>query len=197
MIKTIIFDIGNVLVTFRYAIYVKKLLKDDDVIEKVTAACRDTGYWNELDLGHDQDLVFSKMLAAGPGYEKEIHQVIDNVGQGFTKMDYAKPWISEVKEKGYQVLYLSNYSEFFMNARPDVLDFLPLMDGGIFSCYVGMMKPNPAIYQMLCDKYNLNPAECIFIDDSLENIQAAKELGFEVIHFENYEQAKKELDRRI
>ena len=74
-----------------------------------------------------------------------------------------------------------------MDANRGVLDFLPYMDGGIFSCYVKMAKPDHAIYHCLCEKYGLNPSECLFTDDMPENIQAAKKCGFQAILFEGYD----------
>ena len=94
-------------------------------------------------------------------------------------------------------MYLSNYSEFVMEAKPEVLDFLPLMDGGVFSCYVGIIKPDPAIYTGLFRKYDLIPEECVFIDDKPENVQAAKDLGMAGIVFSSYDQAKGDLDRLL
>ena len=193
MIKTIIFDIGNVLMRFDYDVYIKNLLKDDDLIEKVNEAIWARGYWNELDLGYDPETVFSKMYEAGPDYQEEIRLVLDHVGQCIGPAEYAKPWIRDLKKKGYRILYLSNYSEYIMEAGPEALNFLPLMDGGVFSCYVGMIKPDPAIYEEICDKYALKPSECVFIDDNKENIKAAKTFGLHVVHFKDYEQAKGEL----
>lgn len=197
MIKTIIFDIGNVLMRFDYEPYIKNLLKDDTVIEKVNDAVWRTGYWNELDLGYEQEEVFSKMLEAGPDCREEIRAALENVGDCIGPADYAKPWIRDLKERGYQVLFLSNYSEFIMNSRPDVLDFLPLMDGGVFSCYVGHVKPDPAIYRTICEKYHLAPEECVFLDDNKPNIEAAEDFGMKGIHFLSYEQAKEDLEELL
>ena len=197
MIKTIIFDIGNVLMKFDYGPYIKNLLKDDEVIEKVNDAVWRTGYWNELDLGYEKEAVFSKMLEAGPDCKDEIQSMLDHVGDCIGPMDYAKTWIRDLKEQGYQVLFLSNYSEFIMNSRPDVLDFLPLMDGGVFSCYVGQIKPDPAIYRTICEKYGLTPEECVFLDDNKANIEAARDFGMNGIHFVSFEQADKELQELL
>ena len=194
MIKTIIFDIGNVLMRFDYGLYIKNLLKDDDLIEKVNEAIWAHGYWNELDLGHDPEEVFSKMFAAGPDYQKEIRLVLDNVGQCIGRAEYAASWIKDLKKEGYQILFLSNYSEYIMKAGPEALDFLPLMDGGVFSCHVGMIKPDLRIFRKICDKYALEPSECVFIDDNKENIEAAKEFGLNTVHFKDYEQARAELE---
>lgn len=197
MIKTIIFDIGNVLMDWHFKTYIEGLLKDDNLVEKVTGAIYGTGYWDLLDFGADAEEVFGRMIEAEPDYEREIRLVLDRVGECMDKKEYAIPWIGSLKERGYKVLYLSNYSEFVMNAKPEVLDFLPLMDGGLFSCYVGMIKPDPLIYQRICRDYELLPEECIFIDDRLENVQAAVDCGMKGLHFTGFEQASRELESML
>ena len=196
-IKTIIFDIGNVLMTFNFMPYIKGLLEDDQTIENVIGALWGTGYWNQLDLGMDTEEVFSRMIQARPEYEKEIRKTLAHVGDCMDRKDYAIPWIRGLKERGYQILYLSNYSEFIMDARREVLDFLPYMDGGVFSCNVGLIKPDPEIFRLLCDKYGLDPEECVFIDDNAENIEAARAFGLGAIHFTGYEEAEEQLEQML
>ena len=77
-----------------------------------------------------------------------------------------------------------------MRANPSVLDFLPHMDGGVFSCYVNLIKPDPAIYRCLLEMYGLKAEECLFIDDREDNVVAARKLGIQAERFENYEQAR-------
>ena len=197
MIKTIVFDIGNVLMDWHFKKYVRELWKDDFLVKKVVGAIYGTGYWDELDYGVDSEEVFSRMIGTEPDYEREIRLTLDHVGECMDKKEYAIPWIRELKDRGFRVMYLSNYSEFVMEAKPEVLDFLPLMDGGVFSCYVGIIKPDPAIYTGLCSKYDLIPEECVFIDDKPENVQAAKDLGMAGIVFSSYDQAKGDLDRLL
>lgn len=57
-----------------------------------------------------------------------------------------------------------------------------------------MIKPSPEIYQLLCSKYNLKPEECVFIDDTEKNVEAAVREGMKGIVFHSLEQTKKELD---
>lgn len=102
-----------------------------------------------------------------------------------------------MKNKGYNVYYLSNYSHFNMSTAPEVLDFIPYMDGGIYSCDVQLLKPDMAIYELLCKKYELVPSECVFIDDRKENVEAARAFGMQVIHFKSYETADKQLQEFI
>ena len=177
MIKNIVFDIGNVLLKFDYHPYVKELLKDDETIEHVNNAIWMTGYWNDLDKGMNTDLIFQKMLDAEPEYEDEIRLVFDNVGQCIKKEDYAIPWIKDLKKRGYRVLFLSNYAEHTMKANHLPLDFLAYMDGGVFSCNEGIVKPDHRIYQILLDRFGLVPEECVFLDDSKANVIAAKAMG--------------------
>ena len=197
MIRTVIFDIGNVLMRFDYMPYVRALLGDVDVVERVNDAIWRSGYWAELDRGEPVEKIYPMMIDVAPEYEKEIRRTFDNVGQCMRREEYTIPWIKELKEKGLQVLYLSNYSEYIMQANPEVLDFLTFMDGGVFSCYVRLLKPDPAIYQKLCEECSLDPKECVFIDDHEENVNAAIEFGMQGIHFTSYPEAKKELDDLI
>ena len=70
------------------------------------------------------------------------------------------------------------------------MDFVPHLDGGIFSCKVHLTKPDPAIYKLILAQYNLTAEECVFIDDTLPNIKAAEALGIHGIHFTGLAQAK-------
>ena len=194
MIKNVIFDIGNVLMKFDYMPYIRTLLKDENTVYRVNGAIWRSGCWSDLDRGRDPDTVYARMLEIEPAYRREIRLAFENVGQCMFRMEYAIPWIQELKGRGYRVLYLSNYSHYAMQANPDVLDFLPYMDGGVFSCDVGMIKPEAGIYRELCTKYELIPSECVFLDDFAENVAAARAYGMKAILFGNYKQARKELE---
>jgi putative hydrolase of the HAD superfamily len=71
------------------------------------------------------------------------------------------------------------------------------MDGGLLSCDYQVIKPDPAFYQILIDKYDLVPSECVFLDDLEANLETAQKLGIHTILVKNHEQAKAELDRRL
>ncbi len=193
MIKTIVFDIGNVLMHFDWKEYTEKRFGED--AKKINAAIWAKDCWDELDREvEDEEVVRQRMVKLAPEYKKEIYEALDNVGECMSKADYAIPWIQELKSRGYNCLFLSNYSGYLMDAAPDVLDFLPYMDGGVFSCDVGQIKPEYDIYYSLFEIYKVDPEECIFLDDKIENIHAAKDVGMQAIHFKNYEQAKEELE---
>ena len=75
------------------------------------------------------------------------------------------------------------------------LDFLPVLEGGIFSCDVRQIKPDAEIYRTLMEHYpQITPEESVFLDDSPANVETAKSLGFHGIVFRSYEQAHEELE---
>ncbi|HJD46204.1 MAG TPA: HAD-IA family hydrolase, partial [Candidatus Mediterraneibacter norfolkensis] len=75
----------------------------------------------------------------------------------------------------------------------DKLDFLELMDGYILSWQEHVIKPDPAVFQLLMERYQIVPEQAVFIDDTLVNIEAAGKLGIRGIHFRSQEQAREEL----
>ena len=194
MIKTIIFDIGNVLTEFCWSKYFEVFGYSEDTLKRLARATVLSDDWKEYDLGNlcDEE-VLDLFIANDPSIEKELRDSLRNVDGILEQCDYAIPWIEELKAKGYLVLYLSNFSEKVLRDCSRIMGFLPHMDGGILSCKVHLIKPDPAIYRLLLKEYGLTAEECIFLDDTAENIKAAEALGIHGIVFKNQAQARKEL----
>lgn len=197
MIRTVIFDIGNVLVDFDWGEYISNLF-DAKTYAIVKDALFGSPLWNEVDRGvMSRDELLAAFNKRAPGFENEIRIAFDRVGDALKQRDYAIPWIRELKAKGLRVLYLSNYSHHVMQCNPSVLSFTDCMDGGIFSCMVKRIKPDPQIYRALLTQYALKPEECVFIDDNAANIAAADALGIRTVHFQSCEQAYSELNSML
>ena len=189
MIRNMVFDIGNVLMDFRWKEYMRSLFGEDEtLIQTINQGIWHNGCWAAMDKGEmDGAATLRSAVAFAPQYEKEIKLTLDRVALAFHKFGYAVPWLKELKRMGLNVYYLSNYSAFSIAANPDVLDFIPYMDGGVFSFEVKAVKPDPEIYRCLCDKYDLKPEECLFTDDIPANVKGAQACGFQGIVFEGYE----------
>lgn len=189
MIKNMVFDIGNVLMDFDWMGYMHSIYGDDNaLIGSINRAIWKPGYWQAMDMGEmDGATATEKAIQQCPELEMDIRKTLENAGSAMHRVDYAIPWIKEIRRMGKSVFYLSNYSVFAMDANRSVLDFLPYMDGGIFSCHVKMAKPDHNIYRCLVERYSLKPEECLFADDMPANIKAAEECGFQAILFEGYE----------
>ena len=120
-----------------------------------------------------------RMLARAKEYGRafEVQGVLDDWMHILRPRRRMQELVRKLKSRGYCVYYLSNIPE-------DVLDFLTerdlkgLFDGGVASCEVHINKPDPRIYKALLAKYQLKAGESVFIDDRLENVQAAFRLGF-------------------
>lgn len=195
MITTVIFDIGNVLVDFDWEGFIHRMFPSrEELITELDAAVWGGGRWDRLDAGDDPEEVFTSIISHAPEREAELRKVFANVGDTLKKRPATHTWLKDVKSRGYRVLYLSNYSRYVMGKNPGVLDFLPLMDGGIFSCDVKLIKPDRRIYEALAEKYSLNPSECVFIDDIERNVEAGRNFGFHVIQYVTFRQAQEDLN---
>ncbi|MGN0506161.1 MAG: HAD family hydrolase [Lachnospiraceae bacterium] len=199
MIKNIVFDIGNVLAHFRWQELLHDLGMTGEVFESVAdATVRNTGMWNEFDRGVlDDEEIIKGCIDSAPQYEKEIRLLFANVKDIVLEYPYAKPWITELKERGFRVYLLSNYGKTSYEQGSKGFSFLPLVDGAVISYEVKHIKPEPEIYTELFQKYGLKPEECVFFDDREENIEAACTLGMHGIVFTSREKAGRELEKLL
>lgn len=194
MIRNVVFDIGNVLTDFRWKEFLQDKGFDEAMIKRIAQASVLSPFWNEFDRGEwDADKLMTEFVKIDPEIEQELHLAYDNIQGMVTKREYAIPWIQELKEKGYGVYYLSNFSyKAYVDCR-DALDFIPYTDGGILSYEDKVIKPWREIYELLLSRYGLKAEECVFLDDTEKNVDAAVEAGFAGIVFKTKEQAQKEL----
>jgi putative hydrolase of the HAD superfamily len=166
--RNVIFDIGNVLMDWRPRL---GGVFDEDTVAVVERAIFDSGLWTSMDYGIEDDReIIEKMVAQAPSYREQIWYVMEHLDLLAEQFDYTKEWIAELKGQGYGVYYLSNYGKYLREQQPQVTDFTPLMDGGIFSCDVHLVKPDRRIYELLCERYSLVPEDCVFVDDRQDNV---------------------------
>lgn len=194
MITNVIFDIGNVLTDFCWEKFYKSFHYSDEIYERLAKATVRSGVWHEFDRGvWSDEQIIDTFIQNDPGIEKEIREVFRNTHGIVTKREYAIGWIQSLKEKGYRVYVLSNFSKKCAAECADALDFLPYTDGGILSYQDKLIKPDPAIYKLLMERYHLIPEECVFIDDLARNTKAAEECGMHAIVFTTKEAVEEEL----
>ncbi len=196
MIDTVIFDIGGVLANLTWENMYNAFGFSEEVMHRVANATVHSGDWKEYDRGvlTDEEIL-RRFIAHDPELSEEITLSQKNIHGILSKRDNSIPWIKAVKAAGYRTLYLSNFSSKALKDCSDAMDFLPYLDGGVFSYKVQLIKPDDVIYLYIIYKYHLNPSECVFIDDTEENLAAARRFGFNTIHYENLEQADNELAR--
>ncbi len=178
MIKNIVFDIGNVLVAFRWREFLQEAGLTDKEIERVAAATVYTKAWNEMDRGVlSEEEIFNAFVSNDPEIGDMIRRVFSNIDGMLTQFDYTKGWIEDLQKRGFKVYCLSNMSYKAVDECAEALNFIPLLDGAILSCDVKLCKPEREIYELLFTEFGLVPGECLFIDDLEKNINAAIACG--------------------
>lgn len=193
MIDTVVFDIGNVLTSWHWRDSFVKMFGEDIVEELADATVRSDG-WKELDRGalSEEELV-SLLTKNAPQYGAEIARIVHECHDFVTVFPYASQWVKSLKEAGYRVYILSNYSEFGYIRSREKFDFLNYTDGELISYQIKRVKPEREIYEELCERFSIDPGKAVFLDDREENTVAAREFGMYAITVTGREQAEAEL----
>jgi len=196
MIRHIIFDIGNVLAAFQWEKKFKSFCSSPEEFERLAGATVYSEMWKELDKGVlSESELMDGFIRNDPELESLIRAVLSSYSGMIGLYDYTISWIRELKEKGYNIYYLSNMPEIAMRDCAQELNFLEETVGGILSYREKMVKPDPAIYRLMMERYGLKAEECVFLDDSEKNIKSACDLGMQGVLFQNKGQACEELRR--
>lgn len=187
-IKNIVFDIGGVLADFNVSGFLSAKGFDAAMIKRILKASVMTPYWGQFERGElTEDETLQGFASADPEIADELRVAFSSVEGMLTSRDFAIPLVKSLKAAGYRVFYLSNYSQKAYNECGESLAFMPYMDGGLVSFKVGKTKPDPAMFQQFLEAFQLDAAECAFIDDTPENVSAARVLGFAGIVFTSYD----------
>ena len=199
MINTVVFDIGNVLVDFRWQGLFEDLGFTGDKFERIADATVRSQWWNEFDKGEmSLEEILAEFIKNAPEYEFEIRSIFENMDNLLRGRDYAEGWILELQKRGYKVYILSNMSKPAHEVHGDgCMRFLKRVDGAILSYQEKMIKPDRCIYELLCEKFQIKPETAVFLDDNAANVQGARDFGLNAIHFKTYEQAKEELNKYL
>ncbi len=198
MIKNIIFDVGDVLLEYRW----KDMLKDyglqDDEAYKVGNLMFNDNLWHEFDLANmTRDEIVGQYLKNYPDYAKVMQWFMTHGELMHVKREDVWEKAQKLKEKGYGIYILSNYSQELFEKHTKDAPFISLADGVVVSYQIHITKPDEKIYRYLLDKYNLKAEECIFFDDREENTEAARKLGIEAITVTSKEFLLDELDKLL
>ena len=101
--------------------------------------------------------------------------------------------IGRLRQAGYRTGLLSNYADEARQLWSEVYPFINLFDGVIISCEIGLMKPEPQTYLLAAESLGVKPEEALFIDDFIENVEGARQVGMPAIHFQEPEAVQQRL----
>ncbi|MBQ7063276.1 MAG: HAD family phosphatase [Firmicutes bacterium] len=198
MIRSLVFDIGMVLAEFRWKSLMEELGFSPETIRRVSQATVLGPWWNEFDrsLLSDEEII-RHCVSLAPECEPQIRLFFDSVGHSCREYPYAYDWLRKYHDEGYGIYLLSNYSRKSFLATDPPYRFLSLVDGGIISYQVRMIKPEPGIFRALFERFDLQPSACILVDDNPANIAAAETVGMHTVLHSTYEQSDAEIRRLL
>ncbi|MBU4493019.1 MAG: HAD family phosphatase [Nanoarchaeota archaeon] len=151
--------------------------------------------FKDFKLGKITEIEFWRRVNRILNTNLEISKLKSAMCKTYEIIPHMLPLIKGLKQQGYKLYILSNIPHEWVCFVVKKFALDKLFDGMLFSCDFGMDKPHAEFYELLLDKYNLNPKSCIFIDDFTENIDAAKRLGFKTILFEDAATLKNQLHK--
>jgi len=194
-IKTIIFDLGGVLIDWNPDYMYRKLISDENKRKWfLNTIC--TSDWNEQqDGGRLIQEANTELLQAYPDYKEWIIAYYERWEEMLNGPIHGTVEIfKEIREnKKHNIYALTNWSAETFPKALQIFDFLHWFDGRVVSGEEMTRKPFRDIYEIILSRFNLEPETTLFIDDNLKNIIAAKELGIHCIHFQSPEKLREEL----
>lgn len=182
-VKKFLFDLGNVFFDWNPERVLKPIFNDDErmnfFINNISFPLLDT----RCDAGITIEVAVNDAIKKFPDFENEIKLYYPNHGNmvgGFFQKTV--DILYKVKELNYPCYILSNWSAETYEGMEEKYPFLKDFEGKIISGRDFLIKPDPAIYELAISRFDLVPQETLFIDDRLDNIEAAQKLNFQIIH---------------
>ncbi|PNT90977.1 HAD family hydrolase [Clostridium thermosuccinogenes] len=192
--KNIIFDIGNVLLSFKPLEHLKTKILDPDKASEIYKQVFLSEEWLMLDRGTiTEEEAINALAGRNPQNGHWIRLAFENWYDILTPIEDNINIARDLKAAGYNIYYLSNFQSLAFDNITRRYDFFKLFDGGIVSFKEKLIKPEEGIYKRLLEEYRLLPEESVFIDDTQVNIEAAAKLNFKTILFTGAEDLRKKL----
>ena len=178
MLRNVVFDLGNVLISFKPAEFLKNKKYPENLRKTILADIFGSQEWKMIDDGAItvSEAIDSITLNSSLKRE-EIAHIFDLRTEIIFPLGLNIKLLPGLKKEGLRLYYLSNFPlDIFEEVRNGYY-FFKYFDGGIISAEVKLSKPDPGIYKVLLEKYSLIPGECLFIDDIEQNVISAESIG--------------------
>lgn len=195
-IHNAVFDLGGVLVDFAPRAYLRDRFSDKKLEEYIYQNVFGNKLWKEIDAGNiDRPQADRLMLekARKDGRLFEVQTVLDEWRDLLRTKEETVSLIRRLKAQGCHVFYLSNISKDIYE-QLETRGLMQLFEGGVCSYEKHLLKPDPAIYAQLMERCGIKPEETVYFDDTRENVEEARSLGFLALHFHSAALAEKNLE---
>ena len=194
-IDTIIFDLGGVLIDWNPKHLYRKILKDEAQVDWfLSNIC--TSEWNDQqDAGRSFEDATKELISKHPEWEEAITAWYGRWQETIKgPIEDTVSILEAIKNSNRFRLYaLTNWSAETFPWALENFNFLHWFEGIVVSGVEKTRKPFPEFYQILFDRYKINPSNSVFIDDNIKNIDGAQQVGLPAIHFKDSNSLEKEL----
>ncbi|MFK8035404.1 MAG: HAD family hydrolase [Hyphomicrobiales bacterium] len=183
--RNIVFDIGNVLISWDERAAFRNDFQDDAAIDQFLAKVAFYEWNTELDRGRSRLEAIKVIRAKWPEHEALLDQYFDRFPDTI-RQKVSGSWevLADLKASGQRLFGLTNWGA---ETWPLAKDVHPELNDAFEDVVVSgdekLIKPDLRIYEVLTARNNLRPEECLFIDDSPKNVEGARAAGWQAIHF--------------
>ena len=196
-INTLVFDFGGVLIDWNPAyVYLKEFRgNQEEMSHFLNTIC--SWEWNEnQDAGYSLQKATEKRVALYPEYERLIRMYYGRWEDmlGYEHTDTVALLKTFKDHNKYRLIGLTNWSHETFPVALERFAFLSWFEGIVVSGTEKMKKPDANIYTLTLDRYKIIPENAVFIDDKLENVHAAAQLGMHGIQFTSAAKLKRDLE---
>jgi putative hydrolase of the HAD superfamily len=198
MIKNIVFDLGNVLISFRPSEFFDKKKYPENIKAKILSDIFGSKEWGMLDNGEINTSEVIDAIALKSSLKKEeIAHIFNLRTELMFPLDQNVRLLPELKKRGFRLYFLSNFPMDIFEEVKTGYYFFKYFDGGIISAEAKFSKPDSRIYEILLEKYSLIPGECLYIDDLEINAKAAEVVGMKVLVTFGSQEISKEIENAL
>jgi glucose-1-phosphatase len=197
MIKTIIFDLGKVIVPFDFKRGYDRLAPLCSLApEQIPERLRGCDLVTRFESGQMEPREFVREIGSILGFEPDYDEFCDIWSCVFLPETLIPEKLVEALRRQYRIVLLSNTNAIHFEMIERTYPILRHFDAFVLSYRVGAMKPSPAIYEEAIRQAQCKPDECFFTDDIPAYVEGAKAAGIDAVQFESGEQIERELRRR-
>ena len=194
MIKNVVLDIGNVLVSFYPDIYISQFITKKGEIDYYYNMCFRSAEWKCGDLGtKTRGEIIDAICEKYPDDAENVRTIMENCDDMLRVSKKNTEVVKKLKAAGVGVYYLSNTNDHAFEFMTSTYEVFSLMDGGIASYLDGVIKPSADIFELFLSRYGKKAEECVFVDDMPKNVEGARAVGFNGIILKNIDDLEDEL----
>lgn len=202
--RDVVFDLGAVVLHWDpVSLLMDQLAPHAPTVEAARALAQgifqgfeEGGDWAEFDRGSYDTDGLSERVARRLGLPvDDLRHLVGAIPAHLQIRADTASLIAELAGEGARLLFLSNMPRPLKAHAQSCIDRLGVFEGGLFSCDVGLVKPEPAIFDLMARRHGLHPPRTVFFDDNAKNIAAARALGWQAFAYVDAASARRDLGR--